>query len=115
MLGKAGAQLQQLARTIEILQDAGEHGLKAYVIDKFEEMIGSFAGTMDLFPVDHVTVISGGTSQGPISAIHPSALDVERNRQIETAVAAATQGASATSASSVEPPEGHPRNASVIS
>ena len=103
MRGKADAELTQLARTIDILKGAGQDGLKAYVIEKFEEMIGAFAGTMDLFPVDHVTVVSGGASQGPISAIHPNALDVERNRQIKMAVAGAAQEAEhAAATSSVE-------------
>jgi len=93
MRGKVEAELKQLERTISILRSAGKDGLKAYVIEKFEEMIGSFAGTMDLFPVDHVTVVSGGASQGPISAIHPNALDVERTRQIQMALAGAAQAA----------------------
>ena len=109
MRGKADAELTQLARTIDILKGAGQDGLKAYVIEKFEEMIGAFAGTMDLFPVDHVTVVSGGASQGPISAIHPNALDVERNRQIKMAVAGAAQEAGrAADAPSVPPASEEP-------
>ena len=91
--GRNEAELNQLERTISILRSAGKEGLTAYMIEKFEEMIGSFAGTMDLFPVGKVTVVSGGGSQGPISAIHPSALDAECNRQVEMAVAGATQAA----------------------
>jgi uncharacterized membrane protein YqiK len=96
MRGKTEAELKQLERTINILRDAGKDGLKAYVIEKFEEMIDSFAGTMDLFPVDHVTVVSGGTSHGPISAVHPNALDAERNRQIEMALGGVAQTAGHT-------------------
>lgn len=102
--GKVEAELKQLELTINILRSAGKDGLKAYVIEKFEEMIGSFAGTMDLFPVDHVTVVSGGASQGPISAIHPNSLDVERNRQIEMALAGAAQGADRTAGTPSAPP-----------
>lgn len=103
MRGQIEAELNQLERTIHILQSAGQDGLKAYVIEKFGDMIGSFADTMDAFPVDHVTVVSGGGSQGPISAIHPNALDVERNRQIEMALAGATQTAGRAGATSSEP------------
>ena len=93
--GRTEAELNQLERTIAILQGVGKDGLTAYMIEKFEEMIGAFAGTMDLFPVDHVTVVSGAGSQGPISAIHPNALDAERNRQIAAAIAGAVQVAEA--------------------
>jgi uncharacterized membrane protein YqiK len=99
MRGQVEAELEQIERTIHILQSAGPDGLKAYVIEKFEDLVGSFAGTMDLFPVDHVTVVSGGGSPGPISAIHPNALDVERNRQIEMALAGAAQEADGAAAS----------------
>lgn len=102
MRGPIEAELKQLERTINILRSAGKEGLTAYVIEKFEEMIGSFAGTMDLFPVDHVTVVSGAGSPGPISAIHPSALDAERNRQIEMALAGAAQAAGASSAAGAD-------------
>ena len=55
----------------------------AYMIEKFGELVGAFAGTMELFPVSHVSVISGQNRQdGPISAIHPSAKDAEINRRI---------------------------------
>ncbi len=81
--GQAQAELDQLARTIEILLAGGEQGLTAYTIETFSQMINAFAGTMELFPVSHVSVISGKNQQdGPISAIHPSAKDMEINRRI---------------------------------
>ena len=90
--GAAQAEINQLRRTIEILRAAGERGIQAYIIEKFDELIGPFAETMDLFPVDQITVISGENSPaGPISAIHPNAIDAERNRQIENVFAAALQ------------------------
>ena len=100
--GRVEAELNQLERTIGILQRAGGEGLTAYMIEKFEEMIGAFAGTMDLFPVDHVTVVSGSGSQGPISAIHPGALDAERNRQIEAALAGAAHASASATDDTVE-------------
>lgn len=81
--GQAQAELDQLAHTIEILQAGGEQGATAYLIDKFGEIVSQFAGAMDLFPVDQVTVISGRPKQdGPISAIHPSAIDADMNRRL---------------------------------
>jgi len=53
------------------------------MIEKFEEVVGSFASTMDLFPVENITVIAGRNQQdGPISAIHPSAIDENLNQRI---------------------------------
>ncbi len=81
--GKGQADLDQLRRTIEILQEGGEQGVTAYIIEKFDEIVGNFAGTMDLFPVDEITVISGRPQQeGPISAVHPSAVDADVNRRL---------------------------------
>ncbi len=92
MRGETQAELNQLQRTIEILQSAGEQGLATYIIEKFGELVVPFAATMDLFPVDHITVISGeNRPSGPISAIHPNAIDAERNQLIEQVFAAAVQ------------------------
>jgi uncharacterized membrane protein YqiK len=96
--GQAQAELTQLKRTIEILESAGEHGLTAYLIEKFGDMIEPFAQTLDLFPVDEITVISGKPQHnGPISAIHPNALDMEMNRRLEEALAAAAVTEESTS------------------
>jgi len=87
---EAQAELTQLKRTIEILRSAGDPGLTTYIIEKFEDLIEPFAQTLDLFPVDQITVISGDLHQdGPISAIHPNAIDAETNRRVEEALAAA--------------------------
>jgi len=81
--GHNQSKLDQLARTVEILQAGQEQGKTTYMIEKFEEVVGSFAGTMDLFPVDNITVIAGRNQpDGPISAIHPSAIDESMNEQI---------------------------------
>lgn len=90
---RADAELNQLERTIDIIKTAGKDGITGYMIDKFDEMVEAFASTMDLFPAKQVTVVSGQASQGPISAIHPGALDLERNKQIEATLAAAAQAA----------------------
>ena len=81
--GQAQAELEQLARTISILQEGGSHGLTAYIIEKFGALVDAFAGTMDLFPVQHISVIAGRRpSEGPISAIHPSAINANLNERI---------------------------------
>jgi uncharacterized membrane protein YqiK len=81
--GQAQAELDQLARTIAIMQEGGDQGLTTYVIEKFGGLVDAFARTMQLFPVQHVTVISGRREpEGPISAIHPSALDANLNQRI---------------------------------
>ena len=88
--GRGQADLDQLRRTIEILQAGGEQGVTAYIIEKFDEIVGNFAGTMDLFPVDEITVISGRPQQeGPISAVHPSAVDADINRRLLDALGGA--------------------------
>ena len=88
--GQAQAELTQLKRTVEILRSVGDSGLTTYIIEKFEDLIEPFAQTMDLFPVDQITVIAGDLHQdGPISAIHPNAIDAEKNRRVEEALAAA--------------------------
>ncbi len=81
--GQAQAELTQMARTIAIVQSGGDQGITAYMIEKFGDMIEPFAQTLGLFPVEHVTVIAGGRPhEGPISAIHPSALDANLNERI---------------------------------
>lgn len=88
--GQSQAELTQLKRTIEILRSVGDPGLTTYIIEKFEELVEPFARTLDLFPVGQITVISGDLHQdGPISAIHPNAIDAEKNRRVEEALAAA--------------------------
>ncbi|MDE0502804.1 MAG: SPFH domain-containing protein [Candidatus Poribacteria bacterium] len=96
--GQSQAELTQLKRTIEILRSVGEPGLTTYIIEKFEELVEPFAQTLDLFPVDQITVISGDLHQdGPISAIHPNAIDAEKNRRVEEALAAAASTVSDSS------------------
>ena len=88
--GQAQAELTQLKRTIEILRSVGDPGLTTYIIEKFGDLVEPFAQTLDLFPVDQITVIAGDLHQdGPISAIHPNAIDAEKNRRVEEALAAA--------------------------
>ncbi len=81
--GQAQAELEMLARTIAILQEGGLPGLTAYTIEKFAPLVEAFAQTMHLFPVQHISVIAGRRApEGPISAIHPNAVDAQLNERI---------------------------------
>ena len=60
-------------RTITIVQGGGDQGMTAYIIEKFGGLVEAFAGTLNLFPVQHISVIAGRRqADGPISAIHPA-------------------------------------------
>jgi len=81
--GRAQAELSQLCATVDILQKGGDEGLTAYVIEKFGGLVQAFAETMDLFPAQRVSVIAGRRPEdGPISAIHPGAIDANLNQRI---------------------------------
>lgn len=81
--GRGQSELEQLQRTVEILAAGDGQGAATFLIDSFRNLVTQFAGSMDLFPVEHVTVIAGRNPQsGPISAIHPNALDTELTRRI---------------------------------
>ena len=59
--GRAQAEIDQLNRTISIVQKGGKAALDAYMIENFERFVRPFAATMSLFPVKHATVISGAS------------------------------------------------------
>ena len=79
--GRAQAEIDQLARTIEILRTGGKSALSAYIIEHFDKFIEPFAQTLSLFPAQHVTVISGaGGTHAPISGVHPHPVEEEKAR-----------------------------------
>jgi hypothetical protein len=81
--GQAQAELTQLCATVDILERGGDNGMTAYIIEKFGGLVQSFAATLDLFPVQRVSVIAGRKPEdGPISAIHPGAIDANLNQRI---------------------------------
>jgi DNA polymerase III gamma/tau subunit len=93
--GQAQAELEQLTHTIAILQAGGSQGLTAYTIEKFGEVVEAFAQTMNLFPVEHISVIAGRREQeGPISAIHPNAIDANLNERIAQILGGVAQATS---------------------
>ena len=91
--GKASAEIEQLERTLQIIDGAGDAGTVTYIIDNFERFIAPFAETMNLFPVKKLSVITGAEgSHQPISAIHPAAIEKEKNDLIAAAVSDALAG-----------------------
>jgi uncharacterized membrane protein YqiK len=89
------AEIDQLARTIEILQRGGPAALQAYLIEHFEKFMRPFAQTLTLFPVAQTMVITGaGGSHPPLSGIHPHPIEEEKVRWLQQAFGtlATTQG-----------------------
>ena len=77
---KAQAEIDQLKETFAIVAKGGRSGSVAYILENFEGIIRPFAETLQFFPVDRLSVVTGAEgSRGPISAIHPNAVDMERN------------------------------------
>ncbi len=94
--GQAQAELDMLAQTIAILQEGGSQGLTAYTIEKFAPLVEAFAQTMNLFPVQHISVIAGRRApEGPISAIHPNAVDAKLNEWLAQILGRVAQTAAA--------------------
>lgn len=90
MIGKAQAEIDQLGYTLKILEQKDEMGKEAYIIENFERLVAPFAETLSLFPVKKLSVITGAEGKhGPISAIHPNAIDDEKNKLIAGAISSA--------------------------
>ncbi len=88
---KAQAEIDQLRETLNIIKN-NKAGEQTYIVENFERLIAPFAETLNFFPVDRLTVITGVEGQhGPISAIHPNAIDMEKNRLIGGAIAEVLQ------------------------
>ena len=103
--GRAQAEIDQLTRTVAILQQGGRAALQAYLIEHFGQLIQPFAQTLDLFPVQQATVITGaGASHAPLSAIHPHPIEEEKARLLQQAFGGmATVGQANASDSASEP------------
>jgi flotillin len=90
MMGKAQAEIDQLEYTLKILEQKDEMGKEAYIIENFERLVAPFAETLSLFPVKKLSVITGAQGKHePISAIHPNAIDDEKNKLIAGAISSA--------------------------
>jgi len=83
MRAKAQAEIDQLKQTLEIIGRQSGVGQDAYLIENFERLIAPFAETLELFPVKRVSIITGaGGHHEPISAIHPNAVEAQKNALI---------------------------------
>ncbi|WP_353176588.1 SPFH domain-containing protein [Salinisphaera sp. T5B8] len=77
--GVADAEIEQLAKTIEILNRGGASALEAYLIDNFDAFIRPFAQTLNLFPASQVSVLTGvGGEHAPISAVDPHPIERQK-------------------------------------
>lgn len=89
-IGVAQGEIDKLKETIDIISKKDKSGAYVFIIENFEKLITPFAETMSLFPVNNLTVITGteGNHQ-PISAIHPNAIDEQKNKLVYGAIAKA--------------------------
>lgn len=88
--GKAQGEIDELQETINILNKGGEVSKQTYLIENFERLIGPFAETLGFFPVDKLSVLTGAEGKhDPISAIHPNAIESEKNNLIAAAISEA--------------------------
>jgi hypothetical protein len=103
-LGKAEGEIEELKETIDIIRKNPESGNKIYLIENFESLIRPFAETLNFFPANNISVITGIEGRHePISAIHPSAIEEMKNNIINNATAGAV---SHKSNGNTNPPEG---------
>jgi len=87
ILGKGQAELDQIRATLDIMKKGAAQGTDAYLIDNFEKLITPFAETLDLFPVGRLSIITGAEGRHePISAVHPHAVELEKNKLLEGAL-----------------------------
>lgn len=90
IMGKAQAEIDQLNKTIQIINRKDSKGKQMYIIENFERLLKPFAETMSLFPVEKLSVITGVEGKHePISAVHPNAVDYEKNKLISGAIGSA--------------------------
>lgn len=85
--GKAQGEIDELLQTIKILKEGGKQSAQTYLIENFNSLIAPFAETLQYFPVEKLSVLSGvGGQHEAISAIHPHAVSEEKNKAIAAAM-----------------------------
>jgi len=85
--GRAQGEIDQMVETVKILQEGGADSARAYLIENFNALLAPFAETMRYFPVEKMSVISGISGSHPaISAVHPHAVESEKNEVIAAAL-----------------------------
>lgn len=89
--GKAMGELEQLERTLAIIEGAKDQGRAAYILEHLQAIVEPFAGTLDNFPVKNLSVIAGAEGKHEaLSAIHPHAVDMAKNQLLAAAFASLT-------------------------
>jgi flotillin len=87
LVGKAQGEIDQLKNTLRILDNAKDEGRIAFIIENFEKFVVPFAETLELFPAGKLSIITGAEGRHePISAIHPHAVELEKNKIIGGAI-----------------------------
>lgn len=87
LIGKAQGEIDELKETVNILKKGGDASVQTYIIENFNRLIAPFAETLGFFPVDKLSVITGVEGKHePISAIHPNAVDEEKNKLVAAAI-----------------------------
>jgi len=90
--GQALGEMLQLEKTLQIIEKGGSSGRLAYILENFSKLSAPFAATLNNFPVETLTVMTGaGGHHEPLSAIHPHAIDESRNKMIAGALEGLTK------------------------
>ncbi len=86
--GKAQGEIIELKNTINMI-GKNPKGLQTYIIENFRSIVEPFAETLSMFPVNHVSVVTGADGRhDPISGIHPHAIEEFKNQLISQNMAA---------------------------
>ncbi len=104
--GAAQSEIEQLARTVQILREGGRPALEAYLIENLHRFVEPRAETMELFPVGRTAVLTGASaSHPPLSGIHPHPIEEEKARRLQQAFGAlgVASASAAGAGESVEP------------
>jgi hypothetical protein len=86
-IAKAEADLEQVQITLGTLEKAGSEAKRAWIIENFDKVFGPFAATLELFPAQRISVLTGASgNRQPLSAIHPDAVAMARNDAVAAAL-----------------------------
>jgi hypothetical protein len=95
-----------LEKTLAIIGESGDDGNQGYLLENFERLIAPFAETLEFFPVERLSVITGAEGEHrPISAIHPNAIEMEKNNLLGGIMSEVLRRQAEAQAASDEPEE----------